>query len=272
MAIEVLMPRLSDTMEEGKLLKWLKKVGDKIEVGDIIAEVETDKADMEMEALDAGVLAEIRVKEGESVPVNAVIALLSEEGVEIVPTGSAKVTESAPKAPVSTPAEPPPVVVAPREDLKSVPQRFAEERVAAEPAARQATPAPERKVRELRESRSRREAPAPVTVAERVFASPLVKRMAEEQGIDLNKVHGTGPGGRIVKQDIEAYMGHESGATVQMKVTEQPQSGTESHAAPQPAVSACQQKGAVLAHARHDRETHGREYAGSSAFLCNRGD
>ena len=66
MAIEVLMPRLSDTMEEGKLLRWLKKVGDKVEVGDIIAEVETDKADMEMEAIDAGVLAEIRVQEGAS--------------------------------------------------------------------------------------------------------------------------------------------------------------------------------------------------------------
>src|SRR5919108_5227312 len=80
MAIEVVMPKLSDTMEEGKILKWLKKVGDKIEVGDIIAEVETDKADMEMEALDAGVLAEIRVQEGESAPVNAVIAVLSEDG------------------------------------------------------------------------------------------------------------------------------------------------------------------------------------------------
>lgn len=234
MAIEVLMPRLSDTMEEGKILKWLKKVGDKIEVGDIIAEVETDKADMEMEALDAGVLAEIRVKEGESVPVNAMIALLSEEGVAVVPTGSAKAAENAPKAPVSAPA-PPPVVVAPREGFKPAPQRLGEERVVAEPVARQATAAPERKVRELRESRSRREAPAPVTVAERVFASPLVKRMAQEQGIDLNKVHGTGPGGRIVKQDIEAYVGHGSGATVQMKVTEQPQTAPEPHAAPQPA-------------------------------------
>ncbi|MEW6300401.1 MAG: biotin/lipoyl-containing protein, partial [Thermodesulfobacteriota bacterium] len=85
MAIEILMPRLSDTMEEGKILKWLKKVGDRIEVGDIIAEVETDKADMEMEALDAGVLAEIRVHEGESAPVGAVIAVLSEDGAGGVP-------------------------------------------------------------------------------------------------------------------------------------------------------------------------------------------
>src|SRR5215813_468629 len=83
MAIEVQMPRLSDTMEEGKILKWLKKVGDKIEVGDIIAEVETDKADMEMEALDAGVLVEIRVPEGETAPVGGVIAVLSEDGTSV---------------------------------------------------------------------------------------------------------------------------------------------------------------------------------------------
>ncbi len=85
MAIEIVMPKLSDTMEEGKILKWLKKVGDKIEIGDIIAEVETDKADMEMEALDAGVLAELRVQEGEAAPVGAVIAVLSEDGTGVAP-------------------------------------------------------------------------------------------------------------------------------------------------------------------------------------------
>ncbi len=229
MAIEVLMPRLSDTMEEGKILKWLKKIGDKIEVGDIIAEVETDKADMEMEALDAGVLSEIRVKEGESAPVNAVIALLSEEGVERAPTGPAKTMEAVPKAPVDAPAAPPPVVVASRQDLKPVSSRPGEEQGAAEPVARQGGATPERKVRELHESRSRREPAAPVAsavpaaVEGRVFASPLVKRIAQEQGIDLAKVHGTGPGGRIVKQDLEAYTEHGGAATVQMKVTAQPQ-------------------------------------------------
>ena len=83
MAIEIVMPKLSDTMEEGKILKWLKNVGDKIEIGDIIAEVETDKADMEMEALDAGVLAELRVREGEAAPIGAVIAILSEDGAGV---------------------------------------------------------------------------------------------------------------------------------------------------------------------------------------------
>jgi pyruvate dehydrogenase E2 component (dihydrolipoamide acetyltransferase) len=221
MAIEVLMPRLSDTMEEGKILKWLKKVGDKIEIGDIIAEVETDKADMEMEALDAGVLAEIRVQEGQSVPVNGVIAILREEGEEAAPAGPAKAAESIPKVPVSAPpATPPPVVVAPREEAKPVASRPPEERT--ELSARQTSTAPERKVRELRESRPRREPVESVPAGERVFASPLVKRMAQEQGIDLSKIRGTGPGGRIVKQDIEVYATHEGAATVQMKPTEQP--------------------------------------------------
>jgi pyruvate dehydrogenase E2 component (dihydrolipoamide acetyltransferase) len=224
MAIEVQMPRLSDTMEEGKILKWLKKVGDKIEIGDIIAEVETDKADMEMEALDAGILVEIRIKEGESAPVNAVIAMLSEEGVDVAPTGPARVVESTPKVPVSAPpSSPAPVVVTPREAAKPSTPRATEERVAIEPVARHTSAPPERKVRELRESRSRREPVEPVTAADRVFASPLVKRMAQEQGIDLSKVQGTGPSGRIVKQDLEAYADVGSGTAVQMKVTEQPQ-------------------------------------------------
>src|SRR5206468_7098019 len=106
MAIEVLMPRLSDTMEEGKILRWLKKVGDQVEVGDIIAEVETDKADMEMEAIDAGMLAEIRVQEGESAPVGAVIAVLSEDGASVTPSEPRKAEVSKPAA--STPSTPAP--------------------------------------------------------------------------------------------------------------------------------------------------------------------
>src|SRR3989442_445115 len=119
MAIEVLMPRLSDTMEEGKILRWLKKVGDKIEVGDIIAEVETDKADMEMEALDAGVLAEIRVQEGESAPVNAVIAVLSEEGsVRAAPPEQHKVEAPKPKVEAPQPAVSTPPSGEAKEEMK----------------------------------------------------------------------------------------------------------------------------------------------------------
>ena len=198
MAIEIVMPKLSDTMEEGKILKWLKNVGDKVEMGDIIAEVETDKADMEMEALDAGVLAEIRIREGESAPIGAIIALLSEDGAGVaVGTPSLKIEVAKPVVSV-----PPPAVESREkqkpttEPLASVPQ------VIAAPSA----PTPERKVRELREPRPRRESHEATGEGERIFASPLVRRMAEEQQIDLGQITGSGPGGRIIKQDIEMHL------------------------------------------------------------------
>jgi pyruvate dehydrogenase E2 component (dihydrolipoyllysine-residue acetyltransferase) len=195
MAIEIVMPKLSDTMEEGKILKWLKNVGDKIEIGDIIAEVETDKADMEMEALDAGVLAELRVQEGEAAPVGAVIAVLSEDGAGVAPAVPRPKEE----------AEKPPVVAPPpaRREVQEA------EKPAPEPPRAQvvqsASP-PERRVRELRESRPRRESQEATGDGERVVASPLVKRMAEEHHIDLRQIEGSGPGGRIIKQDIEAHL------------------------------------------------------------------
>ena len=198
MAIEIVMPKLSDTMEEGKILKWLKNVGDKVEMGDIIAEVETDKADMEMEALDAGVLAEIRIREGESAPIGAIIALLSEDGAGVaVGTPSLKIEVAKPVVSV-----PPPAVESREkqkpttEPLASVPQ------VIAAPSA----PTPERKVRELREPRPRRESHEATGEGERIFASPLVRRMAEEQQIDLGQITGSGPGGRIIKQNIEMHL------------------------------------------------------------------
>ncbi len=192
MAIEVLMPRLSDTMEEGKILRWLKKVGDKVEVGDIIAEVETDKADMEMEAIDAGVLAETRVQEGEAAPVGAVIAVLSEEGVGITPLAPQKAEVSKPA--VSAP--PPPAELGGE-------QRTAPKRPPAESTARQPGPTPER-----------------------MFASPLVRRMAEERGIDLSQVRGSGPGGRIVKQDLEAYANHLQPPGAESRPQPQPEPAT----------------------------------------------
>ena len=215
MAIEVLMPRLSDTMEEGKILRWLKKVGDKVEVGDIIAEVETDKADMEMEAIDAGVLAEIRVQEGAAAPVGAVIAVLSEEGVGITPLAPQKAEASKPA--VSAPPSP--------ADLSGE-QRTAPKRPPAESTARQPGPTPERKVREIRESRSWRETPEAPPAQERMFASPLVRRMAEERGIDLSQVRGSGPGGRIVKQDLEAYANHLQPPGAESRPQPQPEPAT----------------------------------------------
>ena len=173
MATEVIMPRMSDTMEEGKILKWLKTVGERVEVGDIIAEVETDKADMEMEALDDGFLTEIRAQEGESASVGAVIALLGEEAeIGVAPT---------------PPARPARVSVATPPAEKRPPAK------AGRPAAK--------KVRKIGEAAPKK--PPARKKDERILASPIVRKIAAERGIELATVRGSGPGGRIIKQDIE---------------------------------------------------------------------
>ena len=168
MPIAIKMPALSPTMEEGTLSRWLVKVGDEVSSGDIMAEIETDKATMEFEAVDEGVIAHIAVEEGtEGVQVGTVIATLAEEGedpAEIKPmTGDAAAPAPDPKEETSAPASTP----AP----------------AAPPSA-----AP---------------APAPSS-GSRVVASPLARRIAEQKGIDLAGVKGSGPNGRIVKADVEA--------------------------------------------------------------------
>ncbi len=198
MAIDVCMPRLSDTMEEGRILKWLKQLGDRIEVGDIIAEVETDKADMEMEALDEGVLIEILVPEGGMVPVGGVMARLGAAD-EVVAADSA--APAAENGLAETPPSPEP------------------------PAP---TPAP--KVRELREIRAQRE-PTPAEETGRLLASPVVRRMAQELSLDLSQVPGSGPGGRIVKRDLEAYTAAQAplDATAESQTEPQTESRIEPH-------------------------------------------
>ncbi|NVE94029.1 pyruvate dehydrogenase complex dihydrolipoamide acetyltransferase [Altererythrobacter lutimaris] len=170
MPIAIKMPALSPTMEEGTLAKWLVGVGDTVSAGDIMAEIETDKATMEFEAVDEGVIAKIEVDEGtENVAVGTVIAILAEEGEDVKEAaasggGSAKAPEPAP----------------------------AKEEAKAEDKAAQ-TPAPAAKT-----------APTPTaTAGDRIIASPLAKRIAEQKGIDLAGVQGSGPNGRIVKADVE---------------------------------------------------------------------
>ncbi len=170
MPIEILMPALSPTMEEGTLSTWLKKEGDPVSSGDVIAEIETDKATMEVEAVDEGVMGKILVEEGsEGVKVNAVIALLLDEDEDAsalegyTPGGAAPAPTDAVEAPA--PTAPVPAAAAP----------------APAPAAAAATPA-----------------------GERIKASPLAKRLAADAGLDLSAITGTGPHGRIVKRDIEA--------------------------------------------------------------------
>jgi pyruvate dehydrogenase E2 component (dihydrolipoamide acetyltransferase) len=163
MPIEIKMPALSPTMEEGTLAKWLVKEGDTVSSGDILAEIETDKATMEFEAIDDGVVSKLMIAEGaEGVKVGTVIAVIAGEG-----------EDASAASPVAA-APPPPSPSSP---------------VASAPAA--AAPAPA--------------APAPVESAsgDRILASPLAKRIAAERGIDLSTIKGTGPGGRIVKADVE---------------------------------------------------------------------
>ena len=171
MPIEILMPALSPTMEEGTLAKWLVKEGDTVSSGDIIAEIETDKATMEFEAVDEGTIGKLLIAEGsEGVKVNALIAVLLEDGEEAsdaVPS-SASADDAGDKAaaPAAAPAEP-----------------------ATPTAERSATPAPA--------------APA-ASDGTRIFASPLARRIAADQGLELSALQGSGPHGRIVKADVLA--------------------------------------------------------------------
>ena len=174
MAVEILMPALSPTMEEGTLAKWLVKEGDAVKSGMVIAEIETDKATMEFEAVDEGIVGKILVAEGTAgVKVNTPIAVMVEEG-EAVPEASAKA------APAAKVADAPAAAPAP---------------AAASPAAAAVAPA----------------AAVPGSGGARVFASPLARRIAKERGVDLASVTGSGPHGRIVKADVE---GAKPGAAV----------------------------------------------------------
>jgi pyruvate dehydrogenase E2 component (dihydrolipoamide acetyltransferase) len=191
MATEIQLPALSPTMTEGKIVKWLKKEGDSISSGEAIAEVETDKSNLEVEAFDDGVLLKIIVPEGETGKVGAPIAVIGQKGEKVeVTTAPAKA--AAPPAPAAKPAPkpPPPGPEARRE------QPQPEER-----AQRAGGPAQVVPIRRAEES------PPPSEDNGRVRASPLAKRMAREEGLDLAGVQGSGPSGRIVKRDVEAAMG-----------------------------------------------------------------
>src|SRR5262245_32789082 len=171
MTTQITMPALSPTMEEGNLAKWHVKAGDKVEPGQVIAEIETDKATMEVEAVDEGVIAEILVPEGaQGVKVNTPIATLAGEGEKMAPKASPPVGEAPPKAAEGGRAD------------TQAPGRLH--------APRPPTPAPQ----------------GDGGATERVFASPLARRLAEQGGIDLSGLAGSGPHGRIVKRDIEAAM------------------------------------------------------------------
>jgi pyruvate dehydrogenase E2 component (dihydrolipoamide acetyltransferase) len=178
---EIQMPRLSDTMEEGVIATWHKQVGDKIARGDVVAEIETDKAIMELEAYDDGVLEKVLVGEGQTVPIGTPIGLLGD--------GSGSATAATP-TPTADPAP--------------------------APAAEQPAPAPVA-------SAPAPVASAPAPVAEKPKASPLAKAVARDRGIDLSAVQGTGPGGRIIRADIDALASSEPAAAPAAAPSAQPE-------------------------------------------------
>jgi pyruvate dehydrogenase E2 component (dihydrolipoamide acetyltransferase) len=183
MPIELKMPALSPTMEEGTLAKWLVKEGDDVKSGDILAEIETDKATMEFEAVDEGKIAKILVPEGsEGVKVGAPIAILAGEGED-----ASAAAKAAPKADTAPPA-PPKAAPAPKAD-----------------ATPKAPPAPPKAP--VKTPPAPAQPAAPSAEGERVKASPLARRLAQAQNIDLSSIQGSGPGGRIVRADIDAAVG-----------------------------------------------------------------
>ena len=178
MPINILMPALSPTMEKGNLAKWLKKEGDKVKSGDVIAEIETDKATMEVEAVDEGTIAKILVPEGtQDVPVNDIIAVLAGDGEDVKAAGAGAGAAPAPKA-----AEAP--------------------KPAAAPAPAAPTPAPATAAAPAPTPQAAA-APAKTNGHARVFSSPLARRLAKEAGIDIARIDGSGPHGRIVARDVE---------------------------------------------------------------------
>ena len=179
MSIEILMPALSPTMEEGTLAKWHVKAGDTVKAGDVIAEIETDKATMEVEAVDEGVIEALLVDAGtENVKVNAVIARLAGEGATFDTPPAAAAQDDVKKSPVAESKSPRP--------------------------PEQGAPAPV----------SKDAMPAPKADGERVFASPLARRLAQAAGLDLKAIAGSGPHGRVIKADVDAARGKASSSAM----------------------------------------------------------
>lgn len=198
MAEIITMPRLSDTMTEGVVAQWLKKVGDKISEGDILAEIETDKATMEFESFNEGTLLYIGLKDGESAPVDSLLAIIGEEGEDIDAI------------------------------LKEFKTAAKSESITAETTKTEAPKAPEKAAEIAEPVKVSETAQAPIIANDsgRIIASPLAKKIASEKGINLNTISGTGEGGRIVKSDVENYVPKAVSATA--TVSAPIVSGTES--------------------------------------------
>ncbi len=222
MATQVIMPKLSPTMEEGQLSRWLKKEGDKVSMGEPLAEIDTDKATMEMQALGDGILRKILIKEGESAPLGQLIAIIGEPDEDI-----SGIT-------TSTPA----TSTAPAEAKQQAPQTKIEESAPAEATddlARSADPATShadsvRKTAAGNGAQTKTTATNDQASTGRLIVSPLAARMAAEAGVDLRGLSGSGPGGRIIKRDIEAAIaGGETAPEGKPEPTTEPRSAAVSY-------------------------------------------
>jgi pyruvate dehydrogenase E2 component (dihydrolipoamide acetyltransferase) len=207
MAVDIVMPQMGESIFEGTITKWLKKPGDKVERDEPLFEISTDKVDAEIPSPSAGVLKEIKVGEGKTVPIQTVVGVIDAAG------GAAQAAAPAPApAKAAEPAKPAPSAPAPQ---------AAKPAAAPPPATRQAAPAPAAQA-------------APARDGARIHSSPLVRRMAKEHGIDLTTVQGTGTGGRISKQDIEAHLAGGGSAAESDVYAQQPASTPTSSYAPPP--------------------------------------
>tara|TARA_R110000751_G_scaffold239598_1_gene340294 strand:- start:40 stop:1749 length:1710 start_codon:yes stop_codon:yes gene_type:complete len=196
--VEVIsMPRLSDTMEEGTVASWLKKVGDKVEEGDILAEIETDKATMEFESFYKGTLLHIGIQEGETAKVDALLAIIGEEGTDVSGIVNGKQASSSKKE-TSKKEEPKKETPKKEESKKEEPKKEA--------------PKKDSGKQEKTKSESSSSADG------RIFASPLAKKLAEDKGVDISKISGSGENGRVVRKDVENYTPASSGGNVQQFV------------------------------------------------------
>ncbi len=204
MPINILMPALSPTMEKGNLAKWLKKEGDAIKTGDVIAEIETDKATMEYEAVDDGVMAKIVVPEGTSdVPVHELIAVMAQEGED--PKAAAAAAKAEEKKPdLGTASSPPSPPL--REGAAQQVSASSTAPAAKSPSAPQAPPAPSPQPREGggEGARTVGASAADGHGANRIFSSPLARRLAKDAGIDIGRISGSGPHGRVIARDVAA--------------------------------------------------------------------
>jgi pyruvate dehydrogenase E2 component (dihydrolipoyllysine-residue acetyltransferase) len=205
MAINITMPRLSDTMEQGTVVKWHVKAGDSVSTGDVIADIETDKATMELESFDDGVVAAIAIEEGKAINVGETIVVLAEDG-ESVEEAAASVSTSAPATAQNGGSD----IAAPSATA------------IAEPAA---------------PAGSSESSPTTIT-NDRVFASPLARKIAQENNMSLATITGTGPSGRITKKDVEAVIKGGAGATLAPAPTPAPAAAPAPMPAPLPAAGA----------------------------------